>query len=134
MIFATLSSSLPVIRLATRWDSSDSGGLSTYILTFLKQPLLPSSKNSDEAQLYLLDETNCNRFFYSAERERKAAELKQLRPGLNTFELPALDVILKGEEGLRFYSFTQTYEEAEDKVFLVVHSSGSTGMIDCFSK
>ncbi|GLA50743.1 putative NRPS-like protein biosynthetic cluster [Aspergillus niger] len=92
------------------------------------KPLLPSSKNSDEAQLYLLDETKCNRFFYSAERERKAAELKQLRPDLNTFELPALDVILKGEEGLRFYSFTQTYEEAEDKVFLVVHSSGSTGI------
>ncbi|OJJ69834.1 hypothetical protein ASPBRDRAFT_45119 [Aspergillus brasiliensis CBS 101740] len=92
------------------------------------KPLLPSSKNSDEAQLYLLDETKCNRFFYSAERERKATELKQLRPELEIFEIPALDAILNREEGPRFYPFTQSYEEAEDEVFLIVHSSGSTGM------
>ncbi|GAA87826.1 NRPS-like enzyme [Aspergillus luchuensis IFO 4308] len=92
------------------------------------KPLLLSSKNSDEAQLYLLHETKCNRFFYTAERERKVAELKQLCPELNIIELPRLDAILKGQEGSRFYPFTQSYEEAEDEVFLIVHSSGSTGM------
>ncbi|GAQ47677.1 acetyl-CoA synthetase-like protein [Aspergillus tubingensis] len=92
------------------------------------KPLLLSSKNSDEAQLYLLHETKCNRFFYTAERERKVTELKQLRPELNIVKLPALDAILEGEEGSRFFPFTQSYEEAEDEVFLIVHSSGSTGM------
>ncbi|PWY92969.1 acetyl-CoA synthetase-like protein [Aspergillus sclerotioniger CBS 115572] len=92
------------------------------------KPLLPSSKNSDEAQLFLLDETKCTRFFYSEERERKAIELQQLRPELDLFQLPSLDAILESEEGLRSYPFTQSYEEAEDEVFLIVHSSGSTGM------
>ncbi|PYI00449.1 thioester reductase [Aspergillus sclerotiicarbonarius CBS 121057] len=92
------------------------------------KPLLPSSKNSDEAQLYLLDETKCNRFFYSAERERKATELKQLRPELDLFQLPSLEDILTSEEGIGSYPFTQSYDEAEDEVFLIVHSSGSTGM------
>ena len=104
-------------------------GRSACILTFLNQPLLLSSKNSDEAQLYLLHETKCNRFFYTAERERNVAELKQLRPELNIIELPALDAIWEGEEGSCFYPFTQSYEEAEDEVFLIVHSSGSTGMV-----
>ncbi|RAL04515.1 acetyl-CoA synthetase-like protein [Aspergillus ibericus CBS 121593] len=92
------------------------------------KPFLPSSKNSNEAQLYLLDETKCNRFFYSVERERKATELKQLRPELDLFQLPSLDDILESEEGIRPYPFTQSYDEAEDEVFLIVHSSGSTGM------
>ena len=75
----------------------------------------------------MLDETKCTRFFYSAERERKAIELKQLRPELHLFQLPSLDAILESTEGFRSYPFTQSYEEVEDEVFLIVHSSGSTG-------
>ncbi|KAL2004119.1 hypothetical protein VTN02DRAFT_6583 [Thermoascus thermophilus] len=88
--------------------------------------LLPSSRNSDEAFQFLLTATECSKFLYSPERKLKVLEIKNNRPNLELLEVPSLDEMLEGETSV--YPYTKTFEEAEDEVSFIIHSSGTTGM------
>lgn len=90
------------------------------------QPLLSSTRNSDEAHLHLLDATKCSKLAYSAERKQRALEIKDLRPDLDAFEIPSLTEML--ENHTAFYPFPKSFEEVENDTAFIIHSSGTTGM------
>lgn len=55
------------------------------------------------------------------------AQIKSLRPGLDTIELPSLGEMLEGEAV--HYQFAKTFNELEDVTAFIIHSSGTTGGI-----
>jgi len=87
--------------------------------------LLPSTRNSDDAFLFLLKATECSKFVYSAERKLKVLDIKKNRPELEILEIPSLAEMLESETGM--YPYNKTFEEAEDEVSVIIHSSGTTG-------
>ena len=91
-----------------------------------EQPLLSSTRNSDEAHLSLLDATDCSRFVYTTERSQKANELHQLRPSLDMYELPTVAEMMG--TGFAPYPFPKTFDEVKDNTAFIIHSSGTTGM------
>jgi nucleoside-diphosphate-sugar epimerase/acyl-CoA synthetase (AMP-forming)/AMP-acid ligase II len=107
----------------TCWGHPASSGLSN----FLSQAFLPSTRNSDEAQLHLLKATDCSKFFFSEERSARVLEIQGLSPGLEIFQVPSLKTIIGDETGLRPYPFTASYEEVENEIICIIHSSGTTG-------
>ncbi|KAJ5298611.1 arsenate reductase (Arc2) [Penicillium atrosanguineum] len=92
------------------------------------QAFLPSTRNSDEAQLHLLKATGCSKFFFSEERSPRVLEIKGLCSGLEIFRVPPLKTLFGDETGLRHYPFTVSYQDAEDDIVCIIHSSGTTGM------
>ncbi|KAJ5670286.1 acetyl-CoA synthetase-like protein [Penicillium maclennaniae] len=92
------------------------------------QAFLPSTRNSDEAQLHLLKVSECSKFFFSEERSSRVFEIQGLCSGLEIFQMPSLQKMLEDETGLRHYPFTRSYQDAEDDVACIIHSSGTTGM------
>ena len=89
------------------------------------QPLLSSTRNSDEAHMSLFDATNCSRQVYTAERSQKASELQSLRSSLDVKELPTFAEMIESQTS--FYPFPKTYEEVEKDTAFIIHSSGTTG-------
>ncbi|KAI9729228.1 MAG: putative NRPS-like protein biosynthetic cluster [Cirrosporium novae-zelandiae] len=88
--------------------------------------LFPSPRIADEAQLYLLKVTNCKHFVYSAEHQRKPETLKKTKQNLILWEIPSLEFIL--EQAAKPYPYTKSYAEAEHDPYIIIHSSGTTGM------
>lgn len=52
-------------------------------------------------------------------------EIRNNRPDLEILEIPSLDEMLESETSL--YPYNKTFEEAEDEVSFIIHSSGTTG-------
>ncbi|KAJ9237119.1 putative nonribosomal peptide synthetase [Paecilomyces variotii] len=90
------------------------------------KPFLPSTRNSDEAFRHLFKATGCSKLVYGAERQQKMLDLKNAIPGLQALEVPSLQEMLAGNATV--YPFRKTYEEAENEVCYIIHSSGTTGM------
>ncbi|KAL1969482.1 hypothetical protein VTN77DRAFT_8920 [Rasamsonia byssochlamydoides] len=89
-------------------------------------PFLPSTRNSDDAFLHLLKATDCQKFVYGAERKNRVFDIKKLRPDLEIVEIPSLSEMIEGQSPL--YPYDKTYDEEEDKIAFVIHSSGTTGL------
>jgi hypothetical protein len=89
---------------------------------------LPSTRNSDEAHLHLLQVTGCTKFVFSEERQARSLEIQGLcSTALELFQIPALSTILGDERGLRHYPYPKSYAEAENDTICIIHSSGTTG-------
>ncbi|UPK94825.1 hypothetical protein LCI18_005760 [Fusarium solani-melongenae] len=88
---------------------------------------LLSPQNPLEASLYLLEETDCKTFLVPPKFPLPiVGQLIQTRR-MNVLEMPALQHWL--EDGpVELYPFTKTFEEARSEPFVVLHTSGSTGM------
>jgi len=95
--------------------------------SYFEQAFLPSTRNADEAQLHLLKVTECSKFLFSEERGERVREIQGLCPGLEIYQVPSLKTTLGDESGLRHYPFTASYEELEDEIACIIHSSGTTG-------
>ncbi|KAL2680619.1 hypothetical protein Neosp_008221 [[Neocosmospora] mangrovei] len=89
--------------------------------------LLLSPRNTLEASLFLLEETDCNTFLVPPKFPLPiVGQLIQAR-GMNVQEMPALQHWL--EDGpVEPYPYTKTFDEARSEPFIVLHTSGSTGM------
>ncbi|KAE8152317.1 hypothetical protein BDV25DRAFT_170593 [Aspergillus avenaceus] len=88
--------------------------------------LLPSTRLSDEAYKHILGATGCRMLFYSSDKERMIAGMKKYLPGVSFCEVPATAEVLEAIS--ETYPFTKTFEEVEDEVSCIIHSSGTTGM------
>ena len=64
---------------------------------------------------------------FSQERNPRVSELKGIFQGMNFWQVPSMADILDDEEGLNHYPLSKTYEEIEDEVAFMIHSSGTTG-------
>lgn len=66
---------------------------------------------------------------FSPEKNPRVSELKSVFEGMDFWEVPSLADILddKEGEGLNHYPLSKTYEEIEDEVAFIIHSSGTTG-------
>ncbi|KAI9368851.1 hypothetical protein BJX61DRAFT_550058 [Aspergillus egyptiacus] len=89
-------------------------------------PFLPSTRLSDEAYQHVLDATNCHRMVFSRETLRRTMEIKAFRPETTYVEVPSTTELLDAET--KPYPFTKSYDEMEDVVSFIIHSSGTTGM------
>lgn len=70
--------------------------------------------------------TDCQKFIYGSERKHRVFDIKKLSPDLQIVEMPSLWEMIEGQAPP--YPFEKTYEEEEDNVALIIHSSGTTGM------
>ncbi|EPS28358.1 hypothetical protein PDE_03304 [Penicillium oxalicum 114-2] len=91
------------------------------------KPLLISTRLSDAAYEHLLTTTECKKFAYTKETERRISEIRAFRNGTSFFEVPGVKDILK-PHGSISYTWSKTYTQAENEVALIIHSSGTTGM------
>ncbi|KAK5796746.1 hypothetical protein VI817_006030 [Penicillium citrinum] len=92
------------------------------------QAFFPSTRNSDEAFVYLLNTTKCSKFFFTEERKARVTEIEAIHQNLDTFHIPSLTSLLGDKSGLRPYPYAKSYPEVEDDVVFIIHSSGTTGM------
>lgn len=93
--------------------------------------MLPSTRNSDEASRHVFNATECSKLVYSEERLQKESDLKKAMPDLQALEIPSLQEMLTGDTEV--YPCEKTFEEAENEVCFIIHSSGTTGWSPAFS-
>ncbi|KAL4879373.1 NRPS-like enzyme [Aspergillus karnatakaensis] len=91
-------------------------------------PFLPSTRLSDEAYQHVLNATRCNHMVYSRETKRRTMEIKAFRPETLYIEVPSTTELLDTANEGKHYTFTKTFEELEDEIVFIIHSSGTTGM------
>ncbi|KAL4860612.1 hypothetical protein BDV12DRAFT_209040 [Aspergillus spectabilis] len=91
-------------------------------------PFLPSTRLSDEAYQHVLNATDCHRMVYSRETSRRTMEINAFRPNTLYLEVPSVFELLDATIEPKHYPFTKTFEDLEDEVAFIIHSSGTTGM------
>ncbi|KAK2861154.1 putative NRPS-like protein biosynthetic cluster [Arthroderma sp. PD_2] len=89
------------------------------------QPLLSSTRNSQAAQLRLLEMTGCSKIAYSVERKQKAEEIQAVHSSLNSAQIPSLDKMIDSDTSA--YPFLRKFDEVKNEVAFIAHSSGTTG-------
>ncbi|KAI0391361.1 hypothetical protein F5Y17DRAFT_468272 [Xylariaceae sp. FL0594] len=91
--------------------------------------LLISPRNTLEAQLHLLDKTECHIFLGPADAPLPVVkQILAARP-MRHIAIPAFRYWLHGGETDRKpYPYAKTYLEASGEPFVVLHTSGSTGL------
>ncbi|EEQ29776.1 putative NRPS-like protein biosynthetic cluster [Microsporum canis] len=89
------------------------------------QPLLSSTRNSQAAQLRLLEMTGCSKVAYGVERKQKVDDIRALYPDLHSVQIPSLDNMLEGNASP--YPFSKNFDDAKNEVAFIAHSSGTTG-------
>ncbi|KAK6005951.1 hypothetical protein QM012_006361 [Aureobasidium pullulans] len=87
--------------------------------------LLPSTRNSCEGHLSLIESTNCTIFFHGAESKSDVHDLVSCFGGsITSFEVPSLKELIKGD--------AESYADRGDgdsmDVAVIIHTSGSTGL------
>ncbi|KAF8857823.1 acetyl-CoA synthetase-like protein [Acephala macrosclerotiorum] len=87
--------------------------------------LLPSPRNSVEGQLNLFKSTDC-KVILSSEGYHISLEFIS-HSGLSPIPVPSVASLLAEGEAPH-YPFTKSYDEAKHDLFLVLHTSGSTGL------
>ena len=90
---------------------------------------MPSTRNSIEAHVHLLDALDCSNFFVPEGPAHVLETVKQiaLRRPLTTFQVGSLASLLE-DENVAHYAYTKAFDTARDEPFVAVHTSGSTGM------
>lgn len=88
--------------------------------------LIPSTGNALPNTISLLKVTDCKVLFFSASMNKQAVALSELVPALTIIQVPTLEELVNSSA--ENYPYTKTWEEANDDVVLIVHTSGSTGL------
>ena len=89
-----------------------------------EQTLFPSPRNSVEGHLALLEATGCRVFI--SPRESKVDHILSKR-SMRHLNVDGLKELLRGDF-IEHYEYNKTFEEAAQDPFIVVHTSGSTGL------
>ncbi|OJJ68372.1 hypothetical protein ASPBRDRAFT_68538 [Aspergillus brasiliensis CBS 101740] len=87
---------------------------------------LPSTRNSTEAFIHLLNATHCRKFVCSPEKRQTVLELSELSGGLQISVIPSLGEMLSSR--MESYGCPITYDEEENETCFIIHSSGTTGL------
>ncbi|KAI1817951.1 hypothetical protein GGS20DRAFT_424632 [Poronia punctata] len=91
--------------------------------------LLVSPRNTLEAQLYLLDKTECNTFLVPSKSPLPAIKQVLAARPMNQLEIPEFRHFLDDDGGIwEYYPYTKTFSDAKAEPFAVLHTSGSTGL------
>ncbi|KAJ5261433.1 hypothetical protein N7478_012028 [Penicillium angulare] len=90
--------------------------------------LLLSTRNSEQASRHILAATNSTKLAYSSERSRQIEELKVADPSLETVQTPALWELFDLDGETPAPVVKEPVEDAEDRIAIYIHSSGTTGM------
>ncbi|OJD34105.1 thioester reductase domain-containing protein [Diplodia corticola] len=91
--------------------------------------LLPSTRNSIDAQLHLLDATGCD-VLLRGPRSNLVQGILDARGTVRCVTVPVEGLLGGEEEGgeeVERYPYERTWEEGRDEPLVVLHSSGSTG-------
>ncbi|CAG8019901.1 unnamed protein product [Penicillium nalgiovense] len=88
--------------------------------------LLLSPRNSESASSHLLDVTGCSKFVYSPERSKQIKELKGANPSLQAWLAPSLWEVFDSSASAPVVK--EPAEDAEDRIAVYIHSSGTTGL------
>ncbi|OJD14718.1 hypothetical protein AJ78_04973 [Emergomyces pasteurianus Ep9510] len=92
-------------------------------------PLLLSPRNSLEASRHVLRESGCSKFVYGLERERQVNELRTADSNIQAWTVPDLWVVFSNQEISPYAAKEkQPREWEEDKIAVIIHSSGTTGL------
>lgn len=85
-----------------------------------------SPRNSIEGHIAVIDRCDCNRWVLPAQRIGHVDELLQKR-SMDVATLPELLDLLE-PEAVPNYSYDKTFAEGRQEPFVVLHTSGSTGL------
>ncbi|KAJ5945718.1 NRPS-like enzyme [Penicillium verhagenii] len=88
---------------------------------------LPSTRLSNEAYANVLGVTNSTKMLFSHEKLQRVLEINECVT-IDPVEVPGVTEIFDDICGLDHYPFEKTFEEIEDQVAFMIHSSGTTGM------
>ncbi|KAL2803134.1 acetyl-CoA synthetase-like protein [Aspergillus granulosus] len=88
--------------------------------------LFISPRNSVEAQLHLFNKTDCNLLYHDKTLAAMVKPWVTGRPGMESVEIPPWDEWVETE--VTPFPYTKTFAEAEWDPFVVLHTSGSTGL------
>ena len=95
------------------------------MMTSCKQTLLPSPRNSLDGQLALFKATNCKAILTPKGYNLQPDLLD--KSTLSRYEIQdILELLAEGE--VQEYKFSKSYDEAKDDPFMILHTSGSTGL------
>ncbi|KAI9747250.1 MAG: hypothetical protein M4579_007498, partial [Chaenotheca gracillima] len=86
----------------------------------------PSPRNSLEAHLHLLDAIDCGFFLWAENKSQTVLNIMNKRP-MGDFMVPGLNTWLDDPIDSSF-SYDKTFEEVKKDIFVVLHTSGSTGL------
>ncbi|KAF3384527.1 Iterative polyketide synthase CazM [Penicillium rolfsii] len=92
------------------------------------EAFLPSTRNSDDAHVHLLQAADCTKIFFTEERRIRVLEIQNLCTNVEIFSIPTLQQMLADANGRRSYIFQEAYDDVEDHTICIIHSSGTTGM------
>lgn len=89
--------------------------------------LLPSPRNTTSINNSLLSQTQCSKILVSLEMMPKAKAQQQEKTQLEILQVPSLnDMLVDSSE---HYPFEKDFAVAKFEPILVLHSSGSTGIL-----
>ncbi|KAJ9348646.1 putative NRPS-like enzyme [Paecilomyces variotii] len=88
--------------------------------------LVPSPRNTVEAQQLLFDRIGCKTILYASALEKSLQGLFSSIPGLQRKQVPSLEDLLR-EEPVPHFEYTTTYETLTDEPVVYFHTSGSSG-------
>ncbi|KAL4864056.1 hypothetical protein BDV12DRAFT_205954 [Aspergillus spectabilis] len=88
--------------------------------------LFISPRNSVEAQVNLFDKTDCNLLYHEKQLASMVKPWVDGRPGMKSVAIPPWDKWVATE--VAPFPYTKTFAEAEWDPFVVLHTSGSTGL------
>ncbi|KAI9649088.1 hypothetical protein NHQ30_001655 [Ciborinia camelliae] len=88
---------------------------------------LSSHRNSIEAHLSLLEATSCRHVMLPEGAPTVTKKILAARP-METFSLPDLDYFINSDDTIEHYPWHRKFDEMKDKPFLILHTSGSTGI------
>jgi len=89
--------------------------------------LLLSPWNPTKASVSLLEQTKCSKFLYSPELAPITKALLAAKEDLRCFQVLSFEEMLLANA--EPYPYDYTFEEAARKPILILHSSGSTGIL-----
>lgn len=98
-----------------------------HLKSLTNQTLLPSPRNAIEGHLHLIKQTKCRHLVYSKGRDINLSQLRAKSPDMHFWEIPTLDEMLR--HPVERFPYTKQFEDAENEVAFIIHSSGSTGKL-----
>jgi len=92
----------------------------------IAQLLVPLMYNSSEAQVKLIEETECSIIIAPASHIQWWDSVRAAKPNVRYLEIPDLEHFY-GTETVTAYPFTKKYQDVFDDIFYIIQTSGTTG-------
>ncbi|KAF2096352.1 acetyl-CoA synthetase-like protein [Rhizodiscina lignyota] len=92
------------------------------------KPFFSAPRNSKAIHLHLFEKLNCKTVLHAPKVDVSQLMGAESMSNLDVHEIPELDDLLWGKEQPKQYPYTKSVQEARDEPFMVLHTSGTTGM------